>query len=155
MALQKVSLGFQDIRYSVQVHKESKKILHGITGLVSPGQMLCILGPSGSGKTSLIHILGKKIKSDKSKDVSGEVPCNGKELTATEIMRISGFVSQEDVFNAELTVQETLGFAARLKLPARKRDSRVAEVVKKLQLESCFSTHRGRQQPLPEGNLWR
>jgi ABC-type multidrug transport system ATPase subunit len=71
--------------------------------------MLCILGPSGSGKTSLIHILGKKIKSDKSKDVSGEVLCNGKELTATEIMRISGFVSQEDVFNAELTVQETLG----------------------------------------------
>lgn len=143
MALQKVSLGFQDIRYSVQVQKESKTILHGITGLVNPGQMLCILGPSGSGKTSLIHILGKKIKSDKSKDVSGEVLCNGKGLTATEIMRISGFVSQEDVFNAELTVEETLGFAARLKLPACQRDIRVAEVVKKLQLDSCFKTHIG------------
>jgi ABC-type multidrug transport system ATPase subunit len=139
-----VSLSFQDVRYSVQIGKgETKPILRGISGLVNPSEMLCILGPSGSGKTSLIHILGKKIKSDKTKDVSGGVLCNGRELSATSMMRISGFVSQEDVFNAELTVQETLRFAARLKLAAANRASRIDEVVKQLQLESCFKTHIG------------
>lgn len=144
MAQEKISLSFRDVRYGVRVAKgEQKQILHGISGLVNPSEMLCILGPSGSGKTSFIHILGKKIKSDKTKDVSGRVLCNGQELTATGMMRVSGFVSQEDVFNAELTVRETLRFAARLKLSPHLRSTRIDEVVKQLQLESCVNTHIG------------
>lgn len=140
---QKVSLSFRDVRYSLRAGKGSKEILRGITGLVDPAEMLCILGPSGSGKTSLIQILGKKIKSDGSRDISGQVLCNGEELTSTEMMRISGFVSQEDVFNAELTVQECLRFAARLKLPRHQRLSRVDEVVSQLQLNDCLRTYIG------------
>jgi len=64
-------------------------------------------------------------------------------LTSTEMMRISGFVSQEDVFNAELTVQECLRFTARLKLPRHQRLSRVDEVVKQLQLNDCLGAYIG------------
>ena len=40
------SLGFENISLKVG----SKQIVHNASGLVKPGELLCILGPSGSGK---------------------------------------------------------------------------------------------------------
>merc|ERR1719265_2954145 len=104
--------------------------------------MMCILGPTGSGKTSLIHIVARKIASSASKTVQGTLRYNKAELSASQFQRISGLVTQEDVFNAALTVQETLRFAAKLKL-ASNHQGRVNEVVKLLQLEKCTGTYVG------------
>merc|ERR1719265_2781497 len=104
--------------------------------------MMCVLGPSGSGKTSLIHIVSKKIQSAKGKEVSGKVQCNKMDLTASQFQRISGLVTQEDVFNAALTVTETLRFAAKLRLDAGHQE-RIDRVVEQLQLENCLKTYVG------------
>merc|ERR1719265_3124838 len=104
--------------------------------------MMCILGPTGSGKTSLIHIVARKIASSASKTVQGTLRYNKAELSSSQFQRISGLVTQEDVFNAALTVQETLRFAAKLKL-ASNHQGRVNEVVKLLQLEKCTGTYVG------------
>jgi ABC-type multidrug transport system ATPase subunit len=138
----KIDLTFSEIKYSVQVKKESKQILHGISGSVDSGSMMCVLGPSGSGKTSLIHIISSKLASGAGRDISGSVKCNGLELSASQFQRIAGLVTQEDVFNAALTVKETLRFGAKLRLQADHQE-RIDSVVRKLQLEKCLSTYVG------------
>ena len=147
-------LSFRDIIYTVKLdgaqsgEAPTKKILHGISGFIPSGSMMCCLGPSGSGKTSLIHIISGQIKStaNGSHVVSGKVTVDGQEMTSTQFQRISGLVTQEDVFNKALTVQETLRFAAALKLQKddrKYRENRVEEVIKALQLGACRGTYVG------------
>jgi ABC-type multidrug transport system ATPase subunit len=152
------TLKFKDINYTVTITEyenpdscfESgkscqKPIVKGVSGEVKGGQMLCCLGPSGSGKTSLIHIISGRIKStsNQSHIVSGEVLVDNQMMTGTAFRRMSGLVTQEDIFNGHLTVYETLYYAAGLILPADIRDARVNEVIELLQLEQCRNTFIG------------
>jgi ABC-type multidrug transport system ATPase subunit len=138
-----VRLEFNDIKYVVKEKENQKQILGGVSGVVKPGEMLSIMGPSGSGKTSLVHIISKKITSGPSKVIEGKVLCNGREHTSSEFQRIAGLVTQEDVFNAALTVQETLKYSAALKLPKAQRQERTETVISQLQLENCVKTYVG------------
>ena len=130
-----------------------KVILDGISGRVEPGQLLGILGPSGTylssrrkvsvpnnlsyigaGKTTLIEILATKSKTGYT---SGSVRYPGDPSRETRSPRV-GFVPQQDVLPAMLTVSEALLFAARLRLPeyvtdAEKRQ-RVEDVLDQLGL---------------------
>lgn len=139
-----VPVVFRNIEYSVNL-KEPKKILCGVSGAVAAGEILCILGPSGGGKTSLVQIIGKKIASTSKKIIGGTVLVNDQQLDAQQLNRIAGFVTQEDVFEAALSVAETLKFQAYLKLKASavEREERVLHVVAKLQLEKCLATYVG------------
>eukprot|EP01137_Pigoraptor_chileana_P016271 Opistho-2@5736 len=57
---------------------------------------------------------------------------------------MAGYVQQEDILMATLTVRETLYFAAELRLeqslPAAERAARVVEVLEELGLEGCADT---------------
>lgn len=51
-------LTWKDVWVSVSIRKkESKTILHGLTGYAKPGQLLAIMGPSGSGKSTFLDAL--------------------------------------------------------------------------------------------------
>lgn len=50
--------------------------------------------------------------------VEGEKRLNGREYSLQEIKSAGGYVMQDDVLNAHLTVEETLMYAARLRLAA-------------------------------------
>ena len=110
----KISLTFTDLTYEVVLPKtkEVKKILQGVSGHVSSGQMLAILGPSGAGKTTMLDILAQRQKGGK---VSGELLMNGRPIDPGVFRRVSCYVQQEDILHSYLSVEETIEYAARLR----------------------------------------
>ncbi|KAL6839469.1 hypothetical protein ACP4OV_030739 [Aristida adscensionis] len=119
-----------------------KHILKGVGGSVDPGEILALMGPSGSGKTTLLKILGGRL----SGGIKGQITYNDTPYSPCLKRRI-GFVTQDDVLFPQLTVEETLVFAAFLRLPAcmskqQKRD-RVDAIIAELNLERCRHTKIG------------
>ncbi|KAL5007552.1 hypothetical protein ScPMuIL_016358 [Solemya velum] len=109
-----------------------------VSGVASAGQILAIMGPSGAGKTTLLNVLAGRYPA-----YSGEVTVNGKKLNK-RIRRKICCVLQQDVFLPNLTLKETLEFAAMVRLPdemitAQKR-SKVEELIGILDLKSCANT---------------
>ncbi|XP_015081871.1 ABC transporter G family member 26 [Solanum pennellii] len=119
-----------------------KHILKGITGSISPGEILALMGPSGSGKTTLLKILGGRSH----ENVKGTVTYNDIPYSPALKRRV-GFVTQDDVLFPQLTVEETLVFAAFLRLPCkmsrRQKYERVEVIIKELGLERCRHTRIG------------
>ncbi|XP_012849226.1 PREDICTED: ABC transporter G family member 26 [Erythranthe guttata] len=119
-----------------------KQILKGITGSIGPGEILALMGPSGSGKTTLLKIIGGRLN----ENVKGSVTYNDISYSPVLKRRI-GFVTQDDVLFPQLTVEETLVFAASLRLPSRmsvrQKYERVEMIVKELGLERCRHTRIG------------
>ncbi|RVX14884.1 ABC transporter G family member 26 [Vitis vinifera] len=119
-----------------------KRILKGITGSIGPGEILGLMGPSGSGKTTLLKIIGGRLH----ENVKGTITYNDIPYNPALKRRI-GFVTQDDVLLPQLTVEETLVFAAFLRLPSnmsrKQKYARVEMIVKELGLERCRHTKVG------------
>lgn len=139
-----VYLKFSALSYKVIIKgvttNTEKEILNGITGSASPGEVLALMGPSGSGKTTLLNLLGGRIKK---KLLSGSITYNDDPYFKSLKRRI-GFVTQDDVLFAHLTVKETLTYAALLRLPRtmtrRQKEERAVDVIYELGLERCQDT---------------
>ncbi|KAL5806630.1 hypothetical protein ACOSQ4_029363 [Xanthoceras sorbifolium] len=86
-------------------------ILNDISGVIKSGRMTLLLGPPGSGKSTLLLALAGKLDSNLEK--GGNITYNGHKLDEFHVQRTSAYISQTDNHIAELTVRETLDFAAR------------------------------------------
>uniref|UniRef100_A0A1S3WXZ0 ABC transporter G family member 31-like n=1 Tax=Nicotiana tabacum TaxID=4097 RepID=A0A1S3WXZ0_TOBAC len=73
--------------------------------------MTLLLGPPGSGKTTLLLALSGKLDNGLKK--RGIITYNGHKLDEFCVQRTSAYISQTDNHIAELTVRETLDYAAR------------------------------------------
>ncbi|XWS21756.1 hypothetical protein CRYUN_Cryun30bG0081400 [Craigia yunnanensis] len=138
-----ICLKFEDVKFKAPVRGEKnsdaeKYILHGITGLVHPGEVLALMGPSGGGKTTLLNLLSGRAKFD-----SGTITYNDQPYSKSLKRRI-GFVLQDDVAFPHLTVKETLTYAALLRLPntltMQQKKERAMSVISELGLERCRNT---------------
>ena len=92
-----------------------------------------------TGKSTLLNTLACRL--DVNTTVRGEMRLNGRPYAATELKKMSGYVMQDDLLNANLTVRETLHYTAALRLPAgmdrKERDARVEEVIQEMGLVGC------------------
>lgn len=87
-------------------------ILHSVSGHFYYGEMTAILGASGSGKSSLLRALHSK---PVGYDISGMMCLQGKVFNAGHVgPKLVGLVPQTEALQPNLTVRETLLFAALL-----------------------------------------
>ncbi|KAK8562398.1 hypothetical protein V6N12_010479 [Hibiscus sabdariffa] len=106
---------FEDMLAGLRILRPNKSQLHilkDISGVVRPGRMTLLLGPPGSGKSTLLLALAGKLD-NKALKVSGDITYNGTKLDEFYVRRTSAYISQTDNHIPELTVRETLDFAAR------------------------------------------
>ncbi|KJX92324.1 ABC transporter like protein [Zymoseptoria brevis] len=124
------SLAWTDLTVTVKDRTTGhhRDILHRVSGIARPGEMIALMGPSGSGKTTLLNSLAQRQKTG----VTGKVLINGHEAPIATHRSLSSFVEQEDTLIGSLTVEETLRFAARLALPSTVTKTEARERARKL-----------------------
>ncbi|KAG6473645.1 ABC transporter G family member 6-like [Zingiber officinale] len=160
-------LAFRDLSYAVpqsgrvschriaaadpeQPLPEKRMLLDSITGEVRTGEVFAVLGASGSGKSTFIDALANRIERT---SLGGSITLNGEASDGQLLRVISAYVMQDDLLFPMLTVEETLLFAAELRLPrsvtATKKRERVQALIDQLGLRSAAKTivgdegHRG------------
>ncbi|XP_074347455.1 pleiotropic drug resistance protein 3-like [Apium graveolens] len=87
------------------------KILKDIHGIIRPSRMTLLLGHPGCGKSTLLLALAGKL--DPSLKVTGTITYNGYNFNEFVPQKTSSYISQHDRHTSEMTVRETLNFAAR------------------------------------------
>eukprot|EP00037_Helgoeca_nana_P002708 m.35651 g.35651 ORF g.35651 m.35651 type:complete len:705 (+) comp12791_c0_seq2:79-2193(+) len=142
---------WEDLTYTIPIKKKvdgkktviNKVILNKVTGAVKSGEMVCVMGTSGSGKTSFLNVLAGRYSVG---HMTGQVLCNGKRRD-TSFKRSIGYVEQDDLMFANLTVTEMLMYTALLRLPTHlsREDKllRANEVLEQLGLNDCRHTRIG------------
>ncbi|CAI5472494.1 unnamed protein product [Closterium sp. Yama58-4] len=122
-----------------------KKVMMNVTGGVAPGNLLAVMGPEGSGKSLLLHMLAGRLEGDP--NFRGSIEYSGQPFGAN-LRREIGFVENDVDLQANLTVKETLMFAAMLRLPEGTEEIdqivRVEHVLDSLELTHCADKVIGR-----------
>lgn len=132
-AVEHFPVAAEDLRV---VTPDGSVLLDDISFVVEEASMMAILGPSGAGKSTLLGALTGLAPA-----TSGRVLCGGRDLYAMQdsLSRRIGYVPQDDLVQPELTVEQSVDYAAKLRFPPdvsqRERDERVDEVIAELGLE--------------------
>ncbi|KAL3521007.1 hypothetical protein ACH5RR_019156 [Cinchona calisaya] len=123
---------------------ETKVLLNDISGEAHDGEILAVLGPSGSGKSTLIDALANRVSKG---SLKGMITLNGEQLDSKLLKVISAYVMQDDLLFPMLTVEETLMFAAELRLPGSvtklEKKQRVHDLMEQLDLWKAAKTRIG------------
>ncbi|CDP06287.1 unnamed protein product [Coffea canephora] len=90
-----------------------KVLLNDVSGEAHRGEILAVLGPSGSGKSTLIDALANRIFKG---SLNGMITLSGEQLDSSLLRAISAYIMQDHLLFPMLTVEETLTFAAELRL---------------------------------------
>ena len=161
-----VTLVFDQVSVDVEVSKKAqanaktnvptttKRILSAVSGAFHPGELTAVMGPSGSGKTTMLSVLSGVIEPSAGRVLatvgvgSGSQfgPPQPKAYRRATMKHLTALVPQDDLLTPQLTVEEALHFAAKLKLGASKGPAAVAarraavdDLISDFGLEECRS----------------
>ncbi|KAJ3174853.1 ATP-binding cassette sub- G member 2 [Geranomyces variabilis] len=147
------SLRWKDISYDVVVAKDkdehgkpkSRTLLSGVSGQAQPGELVAIMGSSGAGKTTLLNCLTGRLGTG---TLAGTITLDGKPRDPKSWKRAMAFVEQDDALYANLTVTETLRYAALLRLSSKKYTAKAKiahadEVLESLRLTKAKDSYIG------------
>ena len=132
-----LSVQWQDL--TVGVGPKRVPVLRNLTGGASAGSLTAVLGPSGSGKSTLLGTVSARFPSQL-RILRGSVRYDGEAWDRSRHKRRVAFVEQEDALLKDLTVRQTLTFAAALRGepdPA----GRASTMLHSLSLETVSYTH--------------
>jgi len=107
---------------NVAVDAGGRRLIEDVSLVVRAGELVAIMGPSGAGKSTLLGTLVGGQKPD-----AGRVLVAGSDLYANveQFRGQIGYVPQDDIMHAELTVWQALWFTARLRLPRDYADDEI------------------------------
>ncbi|KAK5783684.1 hypothetical protein PVK06_038197 [Gossypium arboreum] len=139
-----ITISFKDVQYFVDTPKKLREqgypqrlqLLQDITGAFRPGVLTALMGVSGAGKTTLMDVLsGRKTGGY----IEGDIRIGGYPKVQETYARISAYCEQTDIHTPMITVQESVMYSARLRLPTEinkhKRLEFVAEVLQMIELD--------------------
>lgn len=115
--------------------KGGKVLMDGVSFEIPGGSLVAVVGPSGAGKSTLLKAL-----TGAQPATAGRVIYAGHDLYANyeQLRTRIGVVPQDDVVHRDLTVRQSLTYAAELRLPSdydkAARDREVTEVINDLGL---------------------
>ncbi|XP_056642236.1 ATP-binding cassette sub-family G member 4-like isoform X1 [Diorhabda sublineata] len=144
---QTVDLSFENITFVstswsiTKFKKESKKILHGVSGQFKAGELSVIMGPSGAGKSTLLNVLAGFI----TKGSTGTVKLNDVVRdNSPRYRKLSAYIPQDEQLRMALTAKEAMTFAVHLKLgylvSNEYKLKQVSKVLQMLGLDLCQHT---------------
>lgn len=91
-----------------------KRILDRVTLSIKPGEFVGLLGPSGAGKSTLLKALNGYTPPEFGCVLLNEMPL----YPCFDMFRNAiGYVPQDDIVHPELTVEQSLHYVAKLRLP--------------------------------------
>ncbi len=133
-----VSCGVCRKEQKAKAEEGKRLILRSVNGTVKPGQFLSIIGSTGAGKTTLLQLLSGKMFPH-NLEYTGSIEINGQPRDSIDYSRFTAFVQQDDILMENLTVRESLQFAANVKSPGtlKQRTERVQDLMEELELMEC------------------
>ena len=109
-----VDITFQNLSLHIKADGQLTPVVNKVSGRLERKTMTALMGGSGAGKSSLLSALcGRAFYGE----VSGTILINGYETSIEKYSDVVGFVPQDDIVYAELTVRENLIYAGRFRLP--------------------------------------
>ena len=104
-----------------------RPVLTGVTLRVGAGEAVAVIGPNGAGKSTLLGCLtGDRVPDSGSVAICGHDPFK----TPREVAACLGYVPEHPFLYGELTVGETLRFAAEVRrLPRTQTDEEAARLL--------------------------
>ena len=117
-------LYFEFVDLKFQPRKSSRPILSEVTGQIKSGSLSGVMGASGAGKSTFVNVLmGKQAHT------GGVTKINGVAGNISKYKKIIGYVPQDDILLAEMTVRENILHSARLRLSCDWTDHEIQEHV--------------------------
>jgi ABC-type multidrug transport system ATPase subunit len=101
-------------------------LLDAVSFTVSAGELVAIVGPSGAGKTTLLEAVAGIAPA-----TAGSVRFDGVDVygNLSTFRSVLGYVPQDDIIHADLPLERTLRYAARLRLPSSTTAAEVDDAV--------------------------
>lgn len=120
------SLSLRGVKRQIQGAQGPITLLDDVGFTVFTGEVVALVGPSGAGKTTLLHAIAGIAPPD-----AGEIRFERADFHAmlASDRSLVGIVPQDDVVHGELTVEESLYYAGRLRFPPDADRADVREAV--------------------------
>ena len=137
-----IRLDVYDIVKNVKVKFKTRQIASHVNMQINPGEFVVFIGGSGAGKSTFMNCI-----SGIDRPTSGKVFINGKDLYENydSLKYNIGYVPQDDIVYSNLTLYDSLQYAAKLRMPdnttKKERDIRIKEVLETVQLSGFENSY--------------